>query len=384
MHINVFRAGATMEKDFQQSLPGIDPKLLLARQVEELYDAAPTAVVFSFVGSIITLAVLAQTGDLGRGLYWFAFSTFVFFIRATTLWQYRQAAKPLADAAVWAKLVVAGNFLAGVQWGLLGTVLFSSTDIYRELFTIMVIVGFVGGSVTPFAPVKWAHPALSIPAALPPVIYIFFVDGGVQWLPGFMALFFIFTVIFFGLRHHHTVTSRLIVELRYKALLTSMGESNSQLGHQNNELKYRSEVVKRAQLEASSSAAILARHVDRTLLPVIECDAQFSVLSWNAAAAHVLGYGAAEARGRNLGELLFPPERQANIRAFIEKLFRDDKPTTIDMFAITRTGQRIPVRFYVTPIMTEDRTPLRIAVIVTDAYAESSGRSVRTPGAAGY
>jgi PAS domain S-box-containing protein len=373
-----------MESNFQQSLPGIDPKLLLARQVEELYDAAPTAVIFSFVGAIITLAVLAQTGDLARGIYWFAFSTFVLLIRGTTLWRYRQQPQPVADGRPWANAMVAGNFLAGIQWGILGTVLFASTDIYRELFTIMMIVGLVGGSVTPFAPVKWAHPAVSIPSALPSIVYIFFIHGGVQWLPGTMALFFMFTVIFFGLRHHHTVTNRLIVELRYKALLASMGESNSQLGHLNSELKYRSEIVKRAQLKASSSAAILARHVDRTLLPVIECDAHFVVVNWNAAAAHVLGYGAGEARGRNLGELLFPPERQANIRAFIDKLFRDDKPTTIDMFAVTRSGQRIPVRFYVTPIMSEEGTPLRIAVIVTDAYADSSQRSPRTPAAAGY
>ncbi len=372
-----------METDFQQPMSGVDPKRLLARQVEELYDAAPAAVMFSFVGAVITLALLAQTGDIGRGLYWFAFSILILFMRGGTVWFYFRQPQPVKDGEIWAKLIVAGNFLAGVQWGLLGTVLFSSDNIYRELFTIMVIVGFVGGSVTPFAPVKWAHPALSVPAALPSVIYIFFVQDGIQWLPGIMALFFTFTVIFFGLRHHRTVTARLIVELRYKALLASLGNSNSQLGQENDALKYRTEMVKRAQLQASSSAAILSSHVERTLLPVIECDANFAVVSWNAAASHVLGYGADEARGRNLGELLFPPERQANIRAFIDKLFRDDRPTTIEMFAITRTGQRIPARFYVTPIVAEDRTPLRIAVIITDAYAEANHRS-RTPAAAGY
>jgi PAS domain S-box-containing protein len=247
--------------------------------------------------------------------------------------------------------------------------------VFRELFTIMLIVGFVGGSVTPFAAVKWAHPALAIPAALPSVIYIFFIQGGVQPLPGIMAVYFTFAVIFFGYRHHLTVTKRLIVELRYKFLLATMGVSNSQLGHQNDELKYRTEIIKRAQQKANQNATILAKHVDRTLLPVIECDANFVVLGWNSAAAHVLGYGPDEARGRNLGELLFPPERQSNIRAFIDKLFRDDKPTTIEMFAITRTGQRIPVRFYVTPIMGDERTPLRIAVIITDAYSETNHRS---------
>ncbi len=372
-----------METDLQQSKYRVNPERLLARQVEELYDAAPTAVVFSFIGSVITLGLLGQTGDLGRGLFWFAYSILVLLLRGTTCWLYTQQRKPVTDGRVWANLIVIGNLLAGIQWGLLGTVLFSSADVYRELFTIMVIVGFVGGSVTPFAPVKWAHPALSIPAALPSVIYIFFMDGGIQWLAGSMALFFVFCVIFFGFRHHRTVTNRLIVELRYKDLVARMGDSNFQLDQENNELKYRSEMVKRAQQQASSSAAILSSHVERTLLPVIECDANFNILSWNGAAVHVLGYGVDEARGRNLGELLFPPERQTNIRAFIDKLFRDDKATTIDMFAITRTGQRLPVRFYVTPIMAEDRTPLRIAVIITDAYTESSHRS-RPPAVAGY
>ena len=59
-----------MKTDSQKSMPGVDPGLLLARQVEELYDAAPTAVAFSFVGSIIALAgfvFLAYTHSRGNG-----------------------------------------------------------------------------------------------------------------------------------------------------------------------------------------------------------------------------------------------------------------------------------------------------------------------------
>ena len=73
--------------------------------------------------------------------------------------------------------------------------------------------------------------------------------------------------------------------------------------------------------------------------------------------------------GQNFGELFFPPERQGNINAFVKKLFDEDSATTIDVPLVTRDLQRIPVRFYVTPILSDDRTPSRIAIIITENYA---------------
>ena len=46
---------------------------LLAKQVNELFVFAPAAVAFSFVGSIATVAVFYDTGELQKGLFWFLF-----------------------------------------------------------------------------------------------------------------------------------------------------------------------------------------------------------------------------------------------------------------------------------------------------------------------
>ena len=62
---------------------------LLAKQVNELFVFAPAAVAFSFVGSIATVVVFYETGDLQKGLFWFLFTTMVIFFRAVVAFDYR-------------------------------------------------------------------------------------------------------------------------------------------------------------------------------------------------------------------------------------------------------------------------------------------------------
>jgi PAS domain S-box-containing protein len=199
-----------------------------------------------------------------------------------------------------------------------------------------------------------------------------------------MAIFFVFTVLFFAQKQHRAATQRLTYELENEALLARLNNTNSELGMKNRELKYRTEIVSRAQLEARRRANILASHVERTLLPVIECDRNFCVIEWNEAARITLGYSADEARGCNLGILLFPDDRHAGIKPFVEKLFRNNLPTTVDTALVTKTGQPIPVRLFVTPIVNDDETPLRIAVIVTEAYGSAERQNDHRPISAGY
>ena len=80
----------------------------------------------------------------------------------------------------------------------------------------MVITCFVGGSITAYAPVRGAHPALSIPATVPATIYIFFIESGTHFMAGFTALFFITTVIYYALRETELVAQRLRGDVRIR------------------------------------------------------------------------------------------------------------------------------------------------------------------------
>ena len=45
------------------------------------------------------------------------------------------------------------------------------------------------------------------------------------------------------------------------------------------------------------------------------------------------------------------------------------------MALVNRNLQRIPLRFYITPILADDQTPSGIAVILVENYAEPKKRS---------
>lgn len=346
---------------------------LYLRQVHEFFSLMPTSLIFSFVGTLLAFAMLATTGDITAGLIWFAFGFAVLLYRVTVTLTYRRAHEAERNARNWPRLILLGNVLAGLQWGCLGSVLFPAMgqEPYRELFSLLVIVSYTGGAVTQFAPVRGAHAAFTLPAVLPTVIWIFFLRDGVHWLPGLMTSFFFGAALFLGHKQHLATAERLRLDLESEAYLAELNASNGLLDQKNLELQNRSDAIKRGQQEARRRADMLSSHFRRTLLPVIDCDARFCITDLNEAAHTMLGFSLKEVYGNNLGEVLFPLDRRASIAPFLDKLFRDLKPTVIDMSVITKSSQRIPVRLYVTPIVAEDRTPLRVAVILTEAYSEN-------------
>ncbi|MBL8524472.1 MAG: PAS domain S-box protein [Betaproteobacteria bacterium] len=336
---------------------------LLAKQVDELFFFVPPAVAFSFIGSIATVLVFYDTGDLLRGLAWFIYATLVTFFRGLVALAYRQQAKPVINPAFWGRMMLIGNLLAGIQWGLIGTVLYPEGHGYRELFTVLVITSFVAGSITAFSPVKWVHMALAIPASLPPAIYIFFMQGQPNWLGGGMALFFIFCVLFFSWKQYHIVAARLIVELDNEELLKRSLESNRSLSDTNLQLRYQSESEQRAKQEARHRAQQLGTHVARTLLPVIEIDRHHNIVEWNEAAEKTLGFRFNEVSGQRLTSLLLPAERMLRDRPALEHSFGEDRASSIDTVMQTKRGTRMPAHLYITPMRVEDGVPVRVGVI---------------------
>ena len=182
-----------------------------ALQVAEIYRNLGVSAAAAFFGTLLCIAVFLEDGLTGRHLAWLVLGSAVAGLRLALAWLHRhQEGRGWSlDTRAWARLAVAANFLAGIQWGLLGTWLFPGEPGYRQVFVIMVITCFVGGSITAYAPVKWAHPALAVPAALPPTIHVFFFESGPHAMAGFTALFFIFMVLYYALREHELVAQRL-------------------------------------------------------------------------------------------------------------------------------------------------------------------------------
>ena len=99
-------------KDYADPAQGPRPEpRLTALQVDEICGFAPSATAFSYFGALLTLGVLIESGDIGRGAVWFLWATAVTFFRSTCIVAYRRRAVD-SDPHAWGRLMVAANFLA--------------------------------------------------------------------------------------------------------------------------------------------------------------------------------------------------------------------------------------------------------------------------------
>ena len=322
-----------------------------ALQVEELYRLAPTATAFSYFGALITLAVLIQVGDTGRAAVWFLWATAVTVFRSAAILGYRRRSLS-ADPVSWGRLVIAANLLAGIQWGVLGTLLFPAGDVYLQLFTLMVIICFVAGSVPAYAAVRGAHEALSIPAGVPTALYIFFFHTGVHWFAGVLALFFCFTIVFYSRKLSREIEQRLRLQIERDDLITLTGMLNDKLERENRDLAHRVAVRGASMTSARERAERFEALFERSALPQVECDAEGRVIVCNPAAEKLFGMSHAEVAQQPLTTLLsLSPDQLGN-------LTRQAHAEIFEVEAISRDGQRLACRASITPLpQSEGRLP---------------------------
>jgi PAS domain S-box-containing protein len=279
---------------------------VLELQVADLYRHAPTATAFSYFGAALALGVLIQTGDLGRGSAWFLWATIVTAMRAFAITAYRRRAAG-SSAEPWARLMIGCNLLAGLQWAALGTLLWVDAPVYRQLFTLMVITCFVGGSLPAYASVRGAHEALSIPATIPTGIYLFFVQDGTQWIPGVTALFFCFAIVFYARKLNGDIEQRLRLQIERDSLLELTGLLNDKLARENRDLAHRAAMRSMSVEAARERAGRLETLFENSPLPQFECDGAGRIVTCNLAAERLTGLSHEQIAGRPFASLLSGP-----------------------------------------------------------------------------
>jgi PAS domain S-box-containing protein len=352
------------------------------RQIAEVYRGIPASAALSFVGALLAFGLLFMTGDAERGLFWMVFATGVLIYRIVIHWEYAGSANRSENPALWTRFVITANILAGIQWGLLGTWLYSAEPTYRALLSVMAIIGYVGGSVVLFSAVRHAHTALSVTAAIPASIYIFFIHPSGNPLVGAMALLLFGSIIYMAEQQYRIIRARILSEIENEMHRAHAEQVNNSLGHDLQALEHRAQVVKRSQLEAKRRATILAQHMESTLLPVIECTANGRIIEWNLAAQMAFGYSASEATQLGLPAMVTAADPAYQWQKFFDSALNAKAAGALEAFIRSRDGKTHEVVLYVTPIDIDgraDRQAMRAAIIVTNMPSEISRyRQART------
>ena len=282
-----------------------DPRLR-ALQVEELFRFAGTAAGFSYFGALLTLGVLIDIGDIGRGSIWFVWATAVTMFRFATLMAYHRR-DPASNPEPWGRLVIAANLLAGIQWGVLGALLFPASSGYAQIFIVMTITCFVGGSLTAYAAVRGAHEALAIPATVPTAINLFFVQDGTHWFAGVTALFFCFAIAYYAKKLNRHIVDSFRLQIERDDLLELTALLNEKLQQENRDLAHRAAVRGISVEAARERAGRLETLFENSPLPQLECDAAGYIITCNRATERLLGLRYEDIVGRSLASFLAGP-----------------------------------------------------------------------------
>ena len=329
-------------------------------EVEELYRSAGPAAAFSYFGALLTLGVLLETGDVERGSLWFAWASAVTVLRFAIVMAYRQR-RERSDPEPWARLVIAANVMAGIQWGLLGTLLFAGPA-YRQLFTMMVIICFVAGSVTAYASVRGAHEALTIPAAIPTAIYVFFIHDGVHLMAGAASLFFCFAILYYAHRQNSHIARGYHLQVERDDLLGLTSVLNEKLQKENRELAHRAAMRGASVSDARDRAGRLEAFFRYSPLPQLECDGVGHIVHCNPAAERVFGMRHGEVVGWPLASFLVGD-------AFA--LAGPHEARSIPVEVRTRDGERRGFTAYIVPLPAPEGMKPGFAVTLSAATEAS-------------
>jgi PAS domain S-box-containing protein len=275
---------------------------LLELQVAEVYGLAPAAAGFSYFGALLTLGVLVEIGQAVGGAIWFLFASAVTLLRAFLIISYRRRI-PGSDTRRFATGMLVANALAGVQWGVLGTVLFPAGPVYAQLFVLMVIICFVAGSVTAYSGVRGAHEALSVPATFPTSLYVFFLHDDVHWYAGIAALFFCFAIVHYARRLHEHLAASYRLQMERDDLVALTSTLNERLEGENSALAHRAAVRRVSAEAARDEAARLLALFEHSPLAQMEVDGTGYVVTSNSAAQRLFGRSRSQLAGMPLAVL---------------------------------------------------------------------------------
>lgn len=339
---------------------------LRAMQVDELYRFMPFATGAGFLSAGLTFAVLNDTGAGLAGVYWFVMFCLVTLYRAAIIMA--RSRDPGAEPANWAYLAIIGNIASGLLWGILGTVLFPVSPSYRELFIIMVICCNIGGSISSYTPVKWAHPAMTLPAVVPPIFYLTFMRDGIHIYSALTAFVFMILVTGIALQQHRSNTQRLRLILENRELMRRVSAANSSLMKQNSDLEHRAAIQMRAALSARDRADQLTKHFENTPLVILECDERLNLLAWNEAAQNLLGHSIDTLRGKPLLPALCVDGEggEESVVAVTIRKALGNSPLSVRGHFVTLDRRSKKGSFHITPVRAGKDAPLRVAIVISD------------------
>lgn len=313
-------------------------KLIQREEIRLLYGGTPFSFTSSAIMALVLYLVLRGHADSSLNLdIWFASTLLMLLIRSIDSFNFSRSSIEVQQQARWRVHFLCGTGLAGITWGLLPWLGYSSDSQYFD-FMIIVLLGIIAGSLSTLA-YRWETIALFlIPSSLSLMVRLIVDHSPLSGELSFaLGLFLIFSL--------------------------SAGKRIFKNTQQNIRLRIETDIREQA-IELMHQKQFL--HLQQTPLAIIEFDIDFRITEWNLAAESMFGYSSKEAINNNILKLILP-ENSSDIA---EKLWEDLlqlKPVNgIVLQNKTAQGELIYCEWFITPLTNNDNNLVGIAAMALD------------------
>ena len=307
-------------------------------EMQLLYGGTP----FSYTASVIIAFIIYYvllghvTSETNLNI-WLTTILVVLLIRSIDSYRFSKKSEQQQLENGWRIRFFIGTGIAGICWGLLPWLGYSSEVEYLS-FIIVCLVGVIAGSLATLS-YRWETQALFLlPSSLLLVLRLAIDEQNFSNATAFVLLVFILFSSFSGKRIFNNTQQN--IRLRLEA---DSREHAIELMHQKQAL-----------------------HLQNTPLAIIEFDIDLNVSEWNTAAEKFFGYTRNEALNENILRLILPRDSSSEAEKLWQRLLNHEAVIGAIIENKTKSGAPIFCEWFVTPLTNNKNDIVGIAAMALD------------------
>ncbi len=216
--------------------PAVSLQAVLEKQLQLLFAQAPISYAITLLNSFLISVVLWPISDPVWVATWLACMFIVTGLRWGLVLRYRRdpQARPTSH---WLNMARLGALLAGLLWGITGSLLFPWQHNVQQMLILATIAGMTAGAVPVLALAPRLYAYFALPAVLPLILNLI---GSQQQLYLFLAIM-VSAYLLFILRGANEMSETVARSIRYRfsndALINELSTSSQALQESNEQLQ---------------------------------------------------------------------------------------------------------------------------------------------------
>ncbi len=271
---------------------------ILAEQVKLLYAQANPGIVASVINASILVAVLHQVVPQSWLFAWFAAILLVTAGRYLLVRHFNAVATAASDPRRWANRYTLGAGLAGLCWGVAGTLLFPTDSVVHQMLLMLVLAGMSAGAMPFLSAVPGTYLAFLVPILVPLSAWLYMQSVVAYQYMALLVLVYLGVLIITARRNRDTIEQSLRLRFENAGLIGTLAASKDQLESTSDRLQL--EVLERAEADRQlrESHEFLQRIMDSTTNAIYVLDLEGRFMRGNQALALFTGYKLDELTGK--------------------------------------------------------------------------------------